>query len=116
VGKKRHPTVRARAIVGSGAQILGPIVIGEGARVGANSVVTKEVPAGVTAIGIPAQVVMPKDKTAAKAFVAYGTPEGCPDPVLLTIENLRSQIADLKERVGDLESQLRAERAREKAS
>jgi serine O-acetyltransferase len=116
VGKKRHPTVRDRAIIGSGAQILGPIVIGEGARVGANSVVTKEVPAGVTAIGIPAQVVMPKDRNAARAFVAYGTPEGCPDPVLITIENLRSQIADLKERVGDLESQLQAGRTRDQAS
>jgi serine O-acetyltransferase len=116
VGQKRHPTVRDRVIIGSGAQVLGPIVIGEGARVGANSVVTKEVPSGVTAIGIPAQVVMPKDKTAARAFVAYGTPEGCPDPVLMTVENLRSQIADLKDRVGDLESQLRAERARDRAS
>jgi serine O-acetyltransferase len=116
VGKKRHPTIRDRVIIGSGAQILGPIVIGEGARVGANSVVTKEIPSGVTAIGIPAQVVMPKDRNAARAFVAYGTPEGCPDPVLLTIENLRSQLADLKERVGDLESQLRAERTRNQAS
>ena len=117
VGKKRHPTVRDRVIIGSGAQILGPIVIGEGARVGANSVVTKEVPPGMTAIGIPAQVVMPKDRNAARAFVAYGTPaEGCPDPVLLTIENLRSQVSDLKERVGDLESQLRAERPRNQAS
>lgn len=113
VGKKRHPTLRDRTIIGSGAQILGPIVVGEGARVGANSVVTKEVPAGVTAIGNPAQVVMPKDKIAARAFVAYGTPEGCPDPVLMTIENLRSQVADLKERVVDLESQLRNERAGE---
>ena len=117
VGKKRHPTVRDRVIIGSGAQILGPIVIGEGARVGANSVVTKEVPPGMTAIGIPAQVVMPKDRNAARAFVAYGTPaEGCPDPVLLTIENLRSQLADLKERVEDLESQLRTERTRNQAS
>jgi len=117
VGMKRHPTVRDRVIIGSGAQVLGPIVIGEGARVGANSVVTKEVPPGMTAIGIPAQVVMPKDRNAARAFVAYGTPaEGCPDPVLLTIENLRSQLADLKERVEDLESQLRAERTRNQAS
>ena len=117
VGQKRHPTVRDRAIIGSGAQILGPIVIGEDARVGANSVVTKEVPPGMTAIGIPAQVVLPKDRATARAFVAYGTPaEGCPDPVLTTIENLRSQIADLKERVGDLETQLRAERTRTHAS
>ena len=117
VGQKRHPTVRDRVIIGSGAQILGPIMIGEDARVGSNSVVTKEVPQGMTAIGIPAQVVLPKDRATARAFVAYGTPaEGCPDPVLVTIENLRSQVADLKERVGDLESQLRAERTRNHAS
>ena len=117
VGKKRHPTLRDRVIIGSGGQVLGPIVIGEGARIGANSVVTKEVPAGMTAIGIPAQVVMPKDRVAARAFVAYGTPaEGCPDPVLLTIENLRSQVADLKSRVGDLESQLQTERPRGSAA
>lgn len=104
IGKKRHPTIMDRAIIGSGAQVLGPIVIGEGARVGANSVVTKEVPPGVTAVGIPAQVIMPKDREAAKEFVAYGTPAGgCPDPVLLTIEGLRAQVAALKDRVDELE-------------
>ncbi|MBM3566355.1 MAG: serine O-acetyltransferase [Alphaproteobacteria bacterium] len=111
VGQKRHPTIRDRVIIGSGAQVLGPIVIGEGARIGANSVVTKDIPPGVTAIGIPAQVVMPKDRAQARAFVAYGTPEGCPDPILMTIEGLRTQVAGLKDRVEELESELRAERA-----
>ena len=82
VGKKRHPTVNDGAIIGSGAAVLGPITIGEGARVGANSVVTKDIPPSVTAVGIPAQVIMPRDKSKAKEFQPYGTPaDGCPDPV-----------------------------------
>ncbi|MBC8337308.1 MAG: serine O-acetyltransferase [Rhodospirillales bacterium] len=107
VGLKRHPTVKDGAIIGSGAAILGPITIGEGARVGANSVVTKDVPPSVTAVGIPAQVIMPRDKTKAKEFQPYGTPsDGCPDPVLQTIESLRGQVSTLMERVEELETQL----------
>lgn len=105
VGTKRHPTLLDGAIIGCGAVILGPIVVGEGARIGANAVVTKDIPFGVTAVGNPAQVVMPRDKARAKEFVAYGTPaDGCPDPVLQTIESLRSQLAVLLQRVEELES------------
>lgn len=105
VGVKRHPTIMNGAIIGSGAAVLGPITIGEGARVGANSVVTKDVPPSVTAVGIPAQVVMPRDKRKAREFQPYGTPaDGCPDPVLQTIESLRHQVAALAERLEELES------------
>ena len=62
VGLKRHPTLEDYVIVGSGAQILGPIVVGTHARIGANSVVTKSVPSSVTAVGIPARVMMPREK------------------------------------------------------
>ncbi|MCW5698670.1 MAG: serine O-acetyltransferase [Rhodospirillales bacterium] len=104
VNVKRHPTLKNGVIVGSGGQILGPITVGEGARVGANAVVTKDLAPGVTAVGIPAHGVLPKDRTAAGQFVAYGTPaEGCPDPVLATIENMRGQIAALQDRVHHLE-------------
>lgn len=107
VDQKRHPTLADKVIVGSGAQVLGPIKVGEGARVGANAVVTKDVPAGVTAVGIPARVVMPRDKEQAKKFVAYGEPvDGCPDPVLKTIESLRHQIEVLMNHVKDLESRV----------
>ncbi len=54
---KRHPTVENGAMIGSGAQVLGNITIGEGARIGSNSVVTNDIPAGCTAIGIPARVI-----------------------------------------------------------
>ena len=105
IDTKRHPTLEDNVIVGSGAQILGNITIGEGARVGSNAVVTRDVPAGTTAVGIPARVVMPQDKTRPKQFEAYGQPiDGCPDPVLRTIEDLRSQVAQLMERVAELDA------------
>jgi len=107
VNIKRHPTLANGVIVGSGAQILGPFLIGEGARVGANAVVTTDIPPGVNAVGIPAHPVMPRDRSTAQRFVAYGTPaEGCPDPVLATIENLRGQVAALQARLADLEATL----------
>lgn len=107
VNVKRHPTLCDGVIVGSGAQVLGPITIGKNARVGANAVVHMDVPAGVTAVGIPAKVVMPKDRRKAKEFVAYGEPvEGAPDPVLQTIEGLRGQVETLMDRIGGLEEEL----------
>jgi serine O-acetyltransferase len=106
VGRKRHPTLEDGVIVGSGAQILGPIVIGSHARVGANSVVTKDVPSSVTAVGVPARAVMPRDRGKAHEFHAYGTPSGeCPDPVLQTIEALRQQVTALSQRVEELETE-----------
>ncbi len=108
VNVKRHPTLADGVIVGSGAQILGPFIIGEGARVGANAVVTSDIPAGVTAVGIPAHPVLPRDRSTAGRFVAYGTPaEGCPDPVLATIENLRGQVAALQARLAAIEADSR---------
>ena len=57
VGGKRHPTIKSGVVIGSGAQVLGPIEVGEGAKIGANSVVTKDVVAGSTVVGIPAKPV-----------------------------------------------------------
>ena len=54
---KRHPTIEDGVLVGAGAKILGPIKVGAGARIGANSVVVEDVPPGVTAVGIPARIV-----------------------------------------------------------
>ncbi|MEQ8229636.1 MAG: serine O-acetyltransferase [Rhodospirillales bacterium] len=104
-GQKRHPSVGDGVIIGCGAAILGPITVGKEARVGANAVVTRDIPAGVTAVGNPAQVVLPKDKKRAKAFQAYGTPTDGQDPVMQTIENLRSQLNVLIDRVAELEQE-----------
>lgn len=55
---KRHPTVGNNVVIGAGAKILGPIKIGDGAKIGANAVVLKEVPSKATAVGIPARIIM----------------------------------------------------------
>lgn len=107
-GQKRHPTVEDGVIIGCGAAILGPITVGKEARVGANAVVTKDVPPGVTAVGNPAQIVLPKDRKRAKEFQAYGTPTDGQDPVMQTIENLRAQVGLLMDRVAELEAHERA--------
>jgi serine O-acetyltransferase len=107
INVKRHPTLKAGVIVGSGAQILGPITVGERARVGANSVVTHDVPASVTAVGIPAHVIMPRDRDSAERFAAYGTPVGgCPDPVLASVESLRGQVSALVDRIEAMQEEL----------
>ncbi len=105
IGEKRHPTLCDGAIIGSGAAVLGPITIGEGAKVGANSVVTKPVEACMTAVGIPARVVMPKDKNKSRDFMAYGTAVDGPDPLLQTIDELRRQVVSLSARIEELESE-----------
>ena len=94
--------------MGSGAQILGPITVGAGARVGANAVVVKDVPEGVTVTGIPARVVGGRDKTEARKFAAYGTPSpDLPDPVSRAIDGLLDQAGTLTARVEQRERQLR---------
>jgi serine O-acetyltransferase len=60
---KRHPTVGNNVVVGAGAKVLGPIYVGDGARVGANAVVLKDVPANATAVGIPARIIEAKPST-----------------------------------------------------
>ena len=72
VNKKRHPTIHDNVIVGSGGQILGPITIGKGARVGANAVVTKEVPKNATMVGIPAKNINQDSSSTDKKFRPYG--------------------------------------------
>jgi serine O-acetyltransferase len=101
-GGKRHPTLMDGVIVGAGAQVLGPITVGAGARIGANAVVLKDVPAGVTMVGIPARIAMAEP--AGEAFTAYGTPSGdLPDPVVRAIDTLRAQVTALESRLRQVE-------------
>ena len=104
--QKRHPTLEDGVIVGSGAQVLGPITVGRDARVGANAVATKDVPQGVTVVGIPAKVVTGRSQSAASPrFVAYGTPTGdIPDPVVRAIDGLLDEVQSLRARLNALES------------
>ncbi len=99
---KRHPTIGRNVIIGAGAKILGDILVGDDARVGANAVVVQDVPAATTVVGIPAR---PVERTRAipapkPAFVAYGTPcDGSPDPLTCQIEALRAELLALEVRV-----------------
>lgn len=103
VNRKRHPTIADGAIIGSGAQVLGPITVGARARVGANAVVVKDVPAGCAVVGIPAR---PITRECSAEFMAYGTPTGdMPDPVARALEGLMEQVTALKSRVEELERQ-----------
>ena len=104
--EKRHPTLERGVIVGSGAQVLGPITVGENARVGANAVVLKDVPAGVTMVGIPAAQVLPRQVgEPATAFHAYGTPgPDIADPTAKALDALSAEIAGLRARLEAVES------------
>lgn len=118
VGGKRHPTIGDGAIIGSGAQVLGPIHVGPRARVGANAVVTKDVPAGAVMVGIPARPTVVEGGAApAPRFVPYGTP--CSemfDPATQKVEILRCELEQMKKRLDLLlEEQRGGERERDRA-
>jgi serine O-acetyltransferase len=100
IGGKRHPTLRSGVVVGSGAQILGPIEVGEGAKIGANSVVTKDVAVGSTVVGIPAKPVPLDTVHYSPGFIPYGTPcgEDC-DPVRARIGELERELEELRKEV-----------------
>jgi serine O-acetyltransferase len=104
-GCKRHPTLGDGVIVGAGAKILGPILVGSHARIGANAVVLADVPEGVTMVGIPGRIVLPKQKR--EGFHPYGVDEDLPDPVLRTVETLRKELARLQARIEELETEKR---------
>ena len=69
---KRHPTLKDNVVIGSGAQVLGPITVGENAKVGANAVVTKDVPANAVMVGIPAKNVNKEGSKTDTSFKPYG--------------------------------------------
>jgi len=105
VNVKRHPTLQDNVIVGSGAQILGPITVRSGARVGANAVVVQDVPANATVVGIPARVVGGASEV--QAFIAYGTPcPEMPDPIQHAVDDLIRTVHALQARVGELENEV----------
>lgn len=97
---KRHPTLKNGVVVGAGAKILGPIEIGDNARIGSNSVVVKNVPPSATVVGIPAHIVgakTEKDDTRTEiankiGFDAYGATKDMPDPVANAINKMLDHI------------------------
>lgn len=111
---KRHPTLGRGVVVGAGAKILGPFLVGDGAKVGSNSVVVKPVPAGATVVGIPARVVEAEPGqggSARMAFDAYAVGADLNDPltkILLALgtrtEDMDGRLAEILRRLDELES------------
>ncbi len=100
---KRHPTIGDGVIIGSGAQVLGPIMVGPRARIGANAVVTKDVPDGATMIGIPARSALMGAEDYNRGFVPYGTPcNEMYDPATQKLEILKCEVEQWRKRLAEL--------------
>jgi serine O-acetyltransferase len=102
---KRHPTLGKGVVVGAGAKILGPIEIGDGAKVGSNAVVVKPVPAGATAIGIPARIVESHD--AQGRFAAYAVARDTNDPLAQALHELIEHSVDTDRRLDHIIEELK---------
>jgi len=94
---KRHPTLGDDVVVGAGAKVLGPITLGDHARIGSNAVVVKDVPVGATVVGVPGRIVRrgsDEQEQRRRAFAqkigfdAYGMPNDMPDPVAQAINRM----------------------------
>jgi serine O-acetyltransferase len=111
---KRHPTLRPGVVIGAGAKVLGPITVGEGAKIGSNAVVVKDVPAGATAVGIPAKIIENEREQAREAhaeklgFSAYGLSSSDDDPVAQAIRALTDHTAEVEAKLAALTQKLEA--------
>mgnify|MGYP000998928048 FL=1 len=105
---KRHPTLADGVVVGAGAQILGPITIGEGAKVGSNAVVVKDVPEGATAVGNPARIIdsaqaqKREEKAGQMGFSAYALGDKQDDPLAKAIHGLLDHAVETDRRIACL--------------
>jgi serine O-acetyltransferase len=103
-GAKRHPTLGAGVVVASGAKILGGFTVGDGARVGANSVVLKPVPAGATVVGIPGRIVESGKRS--DRFAPYAVVLEHDDPYAKALQELVEYTRELERSVASLQEKL----------
>jgi serine O-acetyltransferase len=93
-------------VVGAGAKILGPIKVGDNAKIGSNAVVVKDVPAGTTAVGIPARI-LEEPGSGAAGFAAYAVSGNMNDPLAQAIHRLVDRCTEYDRRIADLNAALR---------
>lgn len=109
---KRHPTLGRGVVIGAGAKVLGPLEVGDSAKIGCNAVVVRDVPPGATAVGIPARVLTPEDQARREqqanriGFSAYALSADMDDPVVQAIHRLLDHAAATDERLERLVAQL----------
>jgi serine O-acetyltransferase len=112
---KRHPTLGRSVVIGAGAKVLGPIHVGDNAKIGSNAVVVRDVPANATAVGIPARIVTSDDRDRREAqaakigFSAYAISSDMDDPVVQAIHKLLDHAAATEERFDRLVTLLQHE-------
>ncbi|HZQ63097.1 MAG TPA: serine O-acetyltransferase [Casimicrobiaceae bacterium] len=112
---KRHPTLGRGVVIGAGAKVLGPILVGDGAKIGSNAVVVREVPAGATAVGIPARIVLGEEaerregQATKMGFSLYGITADMNDPLVQAIHRLVDHAAETDARLEALIAQLQQE-------
>ncbi len=108
-GAKRHPTLGSGVIVGSGAQVLGPFRVGDGARIGAAAVVLREVPEGATMVGNPARQAARRSAAGEPqpTFQPYGVCGDIPDPIARALNGLLDEVTSLRAHVSELERRAR---------
>jgi len=108
---KRHPTLGNGVIVGAGAKILGPILIGDRAKIGSNAVVVRPVPPEATAVGIPARVIAAEGVTPDYGFAAYAVTRDMDDPLVQALAGLEARAAEQQARLDELARAVAAGRA-----
>jgi serine O-acetyltransferase len=102
---KRHPTLGNGVVIGAGAKVLGPLMVGDRAKIGSNAVVVRDVPPGATAVGIPARIIeeaadQRREESAAKmGFSAYAITSNGDDPVAKAVSGLIDHSADVDLRI-----------------
>src|SRR5213593_2233212 len=98
---KRHPTLGRNVVIGAGAKILGPILVGDGAKIGSNAVVVRDVPAGATAVGVPARILDDgRDEARVRiaeklGFPAYGVSDDGDDPLTTAVHSLLDHVVTI---------------------
>ena len=95
--EKRHPTLGSNIVVGAGAKLLGPITLGDNVKVGANSVVTMDIPSNSIVVGVPGRIVSNGSNVSQQ--IENLSHDILPDPVLKLIKSLESRIEDLESQV-----------------